>query len=118
MTTEMFSIAVYDEEGHVVAFRQVDAPGPFAALQQLTEQGSLGNVDYGLTTATAPTTIPAPAYPGRVFVVLSHETDPDRIEFGEVRTVHITTEPPEKVESHQAVYECEVNGPPKAYRTS
>lgn len=116
--SEQFSIAVYGENGKAVAFRQVNAYGPWAAVQQLMKRISSGDPGYGLTTATAPTTIPAPAALRKVFVVLSLETDPDRIEFGEVRSVSVTSEPPALVESHHQVYEVDVDGKATAYRTN
>lgn len=115
---EMYSIAVHNELGGVELFRRVQAHSAGGAVTQLSEQFSMGNADYGMTTAPAPTTLPAPAFPGRVFVVLSLETDTDRIELGEVRAVQVYADPPPIVAAFQQVFEVEVGGKPKAYRTN
>jgi hypothetical protein len=115
---QQFTVTVHDEEGHVAAFRQIKGYGAFGVLQQLVEQVSQGVTDYGVVgLGNAPIVLPVPMLAQKVWVVLSLETDPGRIEYGEVRAVNVLSEPPSLVESHHSVYECDVDGGPKAYRS-
>ena len=61
---EKYTVVVFDATGRAVLFRQFDAMSPHGALQQMTEQWSIGNKDYGLDTTDM--TLAPVALPGSI----------------------------------------------------